>query len=420
MARDMPRKYASCCTPLRGQRRYSYFRPHLMPADETAAVLLQQQPTSATAHSSASSSFEPSNAAAPLVDKHMDAAVDKHMDAANVRTFEKACETFVSGLLRIVETHNTEIALFRAVLAVLYSVCCMVGDARYLPRILHSFSIRLRTAKNHHSPAGELQRLQLRSNCIKSNDIAEEGSEGTISRAISSPSAVASSPSRTASWPSRTSSENAADWAFSKPANSNKCGAAEGFSEASAAALPSAVLDGDALVSKMSSPMLRRGSLIDTEVSFGSTLASRRSQTLVESVQLLTIDTGIKLEPNPLHPMSSSLNHQMNASAALLEPHGEENEDEDEDEEGSDWDESDDWSDEEDLGAFELEVASFLAAVKHQSRQWTGHVGTPEQRRRVRRLLSVENDPRFLRSLDDQIREMPVTVRTMVHRLQSD
>ena len=40
-------------------------------------------------------------------------------------------------------------------------MCCMVGDARFLTRILQSFSIRLRTAKNHHSPAGELQRLQV-------------------------------------------------------------------------------------------------------------------------------------------------------------------------------------------------------------------------------------------------------------------
>jgi hypothetical protein len=40
-------------------------------------------------------------------------------------------------------------------------VCCVVGDARYLQAILYSMSIRLRTAKNHHSPAGELQRLQV-------------------------------------------------------------------------------------------------------------------------------------------------------------------------------------------------------------------------------------------------------------------
>jgi len=105
------------------------------------------------------------------------------------------------------------------------------------------------------------------------------------------------------------------------------------------------------------------------------------------------------------------------------------------------------------------------------NRQWTGHVSTPEHRRRVRRLLNVVNDPRFLRSLDDQvvppfspsfslccfpssslrlcltqpiplartpttteamtlltffcgwsgwqIREMPVTVRSMVQRLQA-
>ena len=96
MSRDLPRKYASCCTPLRGQRRYSYFRPHLMPAGEAAAVLLQQLQAPALSHSTTatSESFEP----------------------ANARTFEKVCATFVDGLLRIVEMQNTEIALFRAVL----------------------------------------------------------------------------------------------------------------------------------------------------------------------------------------------------------------------------------------------------------------------------------------------------------------
>ena len=129
-------------------------------------------------------------------------------------------------------------------------------------------------------------------------------------------------------------------------------------------------------------------------------------------------------------------------------------------EESSDWDESDDWSDEEDLAAFEVEVASFLAAIRQESRQWTGHVGTPEHRRRVRCLLNVVHEPRsflpsllqarlparpalsniylnarcpsnnriisanilrrFLRGLDDQIREMPAAVRAMVQRLQHD
>ena len=74
---------------------------------------------------------------------------------------------------------------------------------------------------------------------------------------------------------------------------------------------------------------------------------------------------------------------------------GKEDEDDDDDE-ASDWDESDDWSDEEDLAAFEVEVASFLAAIRQESRQWTGHVGTPEHRRRVRCLLNVVHEPRSL------------------------
>lgn len=81
----------------------------------------------------------------------------------------------------------------------------------------------------------------------------------------------------------------------------------------------------------------------------------------------LTIDTGRKVQGIAAHLLSGSLHEETNGSAPVqAEQHGEE--EEDEDDEGSDWDESDDWSDEEDLGAFELEVASFLAAVKHQSR----------------------------------------------------
>lgn len=178
----------------------------------------------------------------------------------------------------------------------------------------------------------------MRSNCIKSNDIAEEGSEGAISRAVSSLSVVtsSSSPSRTTSSPSRTSSGHVHfDLILGNPTKSNTAGA--------------------------------EGGPDDREVSFSSALAARRSQTLVESVAQLTIDTGRKVQGIAAHLLSGSLHEETNGSAPVqAEQHGEE--EEDEDDEGSDWDESDDWSDEEDLGAFELEVASFLAAVKHQSR----------------------------------------------------
>ena len=45
--------------------------------------------------------------------------------------------------------------------AVLYSVSCVVGDGRFLAPILQSMSMRLRSTKSHHSPAGELERLQV-------------------------------------------------------------------------------------------------------------------------------------------------------------------------------------------------------------------------------------------------------------------
>jgi len=50
--------------------------------------------------------------------------------------------------------------------AVLYSVLCVIGDARFLGRILQSMSIRLRSTKSHHSPAGELERLQVSCACL--------------------------------------------------------------------------------------------------------------------------------------------------------------------------------------------------------------------------------------------------------------
>jgi hypothetical protein len=87
-SRDGTRKYASCCTPLRTQRRYGYFRPHIMEAEETAAVL-------------AAGDWRLCSGAA------LDAA-------AGVRAFEKVCEVIVLGLLHLVELQNNEIALFRA------------------------------------------------------------------------------------------------------------------------------------------------------------------------------------------------------------------------------------------------------------------------------------------------------------------
>ena len=115
---------------------------------------------------------------------------------------------------------------------------------------------------------------------------------------------------------------------------------------------------------------------------FGSNLAQRRSsQALADSVRLLTIDTS----PVKYHPPGEAQETNGNEGGEV----GGEDE-----EESSDWDESDDWSDEEDLAAFEVEVASFLAAIRQESRQWTGHVGTPEHRRRVRCLLNVVHEPR--------------------------
>jgi hypothetical protein len=87
-SRDATRKYASCCTPLRTQRRYGYFRPHVMEAEETAMVL-------------AGGDWRLCSGA------ELDAA-------ARARAFEKVCEVIVDGLLHMVELQNNEIALFRA------------------------------------------------------------------------------------------------------------------------------------------------------------------------------------------------------------------------------------------------------------------------------------------------------------------
>jgi hypothetical protein len=85
----------------------------------------------------------------------------------------------------------------------------------------------------------------------------------------------------------------------------------------------------------------------------------------VDSVAHLTINTGTSLGPDPLTTCAAACRPEGGTAVEGLQ--GDKDED-DEDDEASDWDESDDWSDEEDLAAFELEVASFLAAVKHQSR----------------------------------------------------
>ena len=159
---------------------------------------------------------------------------------------------------------------------------------------------------------------QLRSNCIKSQDRAEEGSQASFGRALSSPSVGVSSPSRAASSPSvasrSDSAERAASWV--------ELGAGDG-----------------GLRSKL--PLRRQASL--------------------DAVANLTINTGTSLVPDP--PTTCAA-----AAEGVAAVEGLEGGDKDEDDEASDWDESDDWSDEEDLEAFELEVASFLAAVKHQSR----------------------------------------------------
>ena len=182
---------------------------------------------------------------------------------------------------------------------------------------------------------------QLRSNCIKSQDMAEEGSQGSFSRALSSPSAV-SSPSRAASAPSRSDSG--------------------GLTVASV-------------------------ELAAGDAGFGSSLALRRqgSQSVVDAVAHLTIDTGSQLPPaqSPAQALDAPASCAAGAEGgAATEGGGKEDEDDDDDE-ASDWDESDDWSDEEDLAAFELEVASFLAAVKHLSRSvfvWRTRLHYPARR----------------------------------------
>ena len=84
----------------------------------------------------------------------------------------------------------------------------------------------------------------------------------------------------------------------------------------------------------------------------------------MDSVAHLTINTSTSLGPDQ-HTTCAAATE---SGAAVDGLQGGDKDEEEEDDEASDWDESDDWSDEEDLAAFELEVASFLAAVKHQSR----------------------------------------------------
>jgi hypothetical protein len=103
VSRDPPRKYASCCTPLRGQRRYAYLRPQLMEPQvleghESALGLSQPPPASPSSHHPAAPETRGS------------------LSKAHTRAFEQVCEAFVNELLRIVELQNTEIALFRAAL----------------------------------------------------------------------------------------------------------------------------------------------------------------------------------------------------------------------------------------------------------------------------------------------------------------
>lgn len=109
VSRDPQRKYASCCTPLRGQRRYAYLRPQLMEGDETALVLEQAASASPSPHQPGAHETGGS------------------LSKAHTRAFEQVCEAFVGELLRIVELQNTEIALFRAVLVSFlpHSSCCL-------------------------------------------------------------------------------------------------------------------------------------------------------------------------------------------------------------------------------------------------------------------------------------------------------
>jgi hypothetical protein len=93
----------------------------------------------------------------------------------------------------------------------------------------------------------------------------------------------------------------------------------------------------------------------------------------VDSVAHLTINTGTSLGPET--PTTCAAACRPEGGAAVEGLQGGDKDEDDEDDEASDWDESDDWSDEEDLAAFELEVASFLAAVKHQSRSHARVVG---------------------------------------------
>jgi hypothetical protein len=141
--RDPPRKYASCCTPLRRQRRYCYFRPQvmmasnetglLMPADNGGSIHAAHAQNSSSAPSSVRNQsgegieYSYRHTGGERVEVN-NAAEEEDAASANARPFEDICTVIVDGLLPIVQLQNTEIVLFRAVLVrvscVFLCLCC--------------------------------------------------------------------------------------------------------------------------------------------------------------------------------------------------------------------------------------------------------------------------------------------------------
>jgi hypothetical protein len=191
---------------------------------------------------------------------------------------------------------------------------------------------------------------QLRSNCIKdnkSNDLRSDASE-SVSRAASVPS-VASTSSSSRCTPQRCASSTSG---ASASTTSIKV-----HGQGSQLCLGSGA-QGDGMDDSED--------VVTAEASFSSSLAQRRSsQALAETVSVLTIDTGTDQSRRAVGEGEREGEGKREEEEEEEEEEGEE---EEEEEESSDWDESDDWSDEEDLAAFEIEVASFLTAVEHQSR----------------------------------------------------
>ena len=117
---EAARTYASCCTPSKSQRRYTYLRPQYLD------VQLAEEPAS------------------------LQCSIHECE-----HSFNAALDQFMESILKILEMHDMEIVLFRALLTNLYSICCVVGDGRYLGRIWQSLAVRLRSGSRHGSSGSE-------------------------------------------------------------------------------------------------------------------------------------------------------------------------------------------------------------------------------------------------------------------------